>query len=327
MTSLTVQRKRKQYICEIPISFAKSQLVLFQSRKKFAFLYCLATVTGLFCIPGVLGELSLPNPNFLVIVQMTLPLPIASLLVTAGTYIMNDLIDADLDRANGKKRPISSGQVSKKQAWSFVGLTFGISLLLTGITSRPISLVIISLMLVIGITYSLPRIALMKRFVIKTVSIALFYMLCALLGITSTYNLDIAIESPMVVAGVLLPLALMVFISSILNDMGDVDGDRAAGRRTIPIVIGKANAIKLAMILGASVLVVMWAFCGVAIVAGKGSPVTAFTTTPIVLVVMMTLSRMCKGFQNAEFMRSQHKKLFPLQLAMHPSFIIGFMML
>src|SRR5439155_12395032 len=102
-----------------PISLAKSQLVLFQSRKKFAFLYGLATVTGLFCLPGVFGALSSPNPDLLNILRMTLPLPIATLLVTVGTYILNDLVDADLDRANGKKRPIPSELVSKRQAWIF----------------------------------------------------------------------------------------------------------------------------------------------------------------------------------------------------------------
>lgn len=327
MMSLTIRGKQEQKTSEARISFARSQLVLFQSRKKFAFLYCLATVTGLFCIPGVFAALSSPNPNFLAIAQMTLPLPIASLLITAGTYIMNDLVDADLDRANGKKRPIPSGRVSKRQAWMFVVLAFAAAVLLATITFSPISMIIVTLMLAIGITYSSPKIALMKRFVIKTVSIAIFYILCALLGMTSAYNLEIAMESPVLVAGVLLTLALMVFISSTLNDMGDVDGDRAAGRRTIPIVIGKENTINLTMVLAASVLALTWAFCGAALITGQGSPVTAVTTTAIAAVVMMTLARMRRGFQNAEFMRAQHKKLFPLQMALHPSLIAGVVML
>lgn len=325
MMSLTKRGKREQNVNAVDrqISFARSQIVLFQSRKKFAILYCLATVTGLFCIPGVIGALSSPNPNFIAILQMTLPLPLASLLVTAGTYIMNDLVDADLDRANGKKRPIPSGLVSKRQAWTFVALAFGLAVLLTIITFRPISMVIVTVMLAIGITYSMPRIALMKRFVIKTVSIATFYILCALLGMTSAYNLDLAMESPVLVTSVLLTLALMVFISSTLNDMGDVDGDKAAGRRTIPIVIGKGNTIKLSMILAASVLAVTWAFHGAALAAGQNSSVTVVTTTAIALIVLMTLGRMRKGLQNADLMRSQHKKLFPLQMAIHPSLITG----
>lgn len=305
------------------MSFVKAQLLLFHSRKKFAFLYCLATITGLFCLPGVFEVLASLSPNFLMIIQTTLPLPLASLLVTAGTYIMNDILDADLDKANGKKRPIPSGLVSKRQAWTFVAFAFVAAVLLTMVTFSPISMVIVTLMLGIGVTYSLPPFVLMKRFIVKTMSIAVFYILCALLGMTSVFNLDIAMDSPVWVASALLTLALMVFISSTLNDMGDVDGDRSAGRRTMPIVVGKENTIKLTMILAGSVLAITWTFYITALIAGHSSAVTVATTTAIASIVLMTLSKMRKGFQNAEFMRSQHKKLFPLQMMIHPTLITG----
>jgi geranylgeranylglycerol-phosphate geranylgeranyltransferase len=261
-------------------------------------------------------------------VRATLPLPIASLLVTAGTYILNDLVDADLDRANGKKRPIPSGLVSEKQARIFVVLAFGTAVLLTTITFRPTSLIVLSAMLVIGIAYSMPKIALMKRFVIKTLSIAVFYILCALLGMTSVYSLDLAINNPLVVASVFLTLALMVFISSTLNDMGDTDGDRAAGRRTMPIVMGKDGTLKLSIILASSILAVTWIFYGAGLATGsEGSLVTATATTGIALIVMMTLFRMRRGLQEAEFTRKQHKRLFPFQMAIHPCLVIGILML
>lgn len=327
--SVTTQGKQKptKTIAYERISFARSQLVLFQSRKKFALLYCLATMTGLFCLPGVFGALSSPNPNLLVILQVTLPLPLASLLVTAGTYIMNDLVDADLDRANGKKRPIPSGLVSKRQAWLFVAGAFATATLLTVLTLSPVSIVILTLMLAIGISYSLPPVALMKRFVVKTASIAIFYLLCALLGMTSTYNFELAVDNPILVTGVLLTLALMVFISSTLNDMGDVDGDKAAGRRTIPIVLGKENTVKLTMALAVGVLAMTWAFYIAALVAGHSSPLAAVSTTVIASIVLFTLGRIRRGLRDAEFMRSQHKKLFPLQMTMHPCLISGVLVL
>lgn len=254
---------------------------------------------------------------------MTLPLPLASLLVTAGTYIMNDLVDADLDRSNGKKRPIPSGLVSRREAWMFVALAFGAAVLLTMVTFSLISMIIVVLMLGIGVAYSLPPVILMKRFIVKTASIAVFYILCALLGMTSAYNFDLAMDNPALVTSVLLTLALMVFISSTLNDMGDVEGDRATGRRTIPIVVGKENTMKLTMILAGSILAITWASYVIALIADHGSPVTTVTTTTIASIVLITLSRMRKGFQNAEFMRSQHKKLFPFQMIIHPSIITG----
>jgi len=327
MSNITIPGNRKQdsNLAKTLISFAKSQLILFHSRKKFAFLYCLATVSGLFGIPGVLAATS--DVDISTIARNTLPLPIASLLVTAGTYILNDLVDVDLDRANRKKRPIPSGTVSKKQAGIFVLLTFGTAIVLTTITFSLISITILTLMLLIGTAYSAPKIALMRRFVIKTASIASFYILCALLGITSTYNIDIAIDRPAQVASILLTLALMVFISSTLNDLGDIAGDKVAKRRTIPIVIGEERTIRLTLILAASVLCVIWAFYAASLArVHEASTLSAFTTTAITLIVMSTLLRMRKGLPNAQFMRKQHQKLFPLQMALHPSLILGLAM-
>jgi 4-hydroxybenzoate polyprenyltransferase len=183
-------------------------------------------------------------------------------------------------------------------------------------------------MIAIGIAYSLPKIALMKRFVIKTISIAVFYMLCALLGVFSFYNINLAMERPSLVVNILLTLALMVFISSTLNDIGDIKGDKAAGRRTIPIVLGKNNTLKLTMILASSVLAITWIFYGASIALGyTASLISAALTTAVTSIIMMTLFRMQKGPQDAEFMRKQHGKLFPMQMILHASIISGVTMI
>ena len=113
-------------------------------------------------------------------------------------------------------------------------------------------------MLAIGIMYSAPRVALADRFVIKTLSIAIFYMLCAFLGITSAYGLELAAARPMAPIYAMLMLGMMIFISSVFNDLGDVKGDKAAGRRTIPIVIGRTNTIKMSMALAAGMAAISW---------------------------------------------------------------------
>jgi geranylgeranylglycerol-phosphate geranylgeranyltransferase len=183
------------------------------------------------------------------------------------------------------------------------------------------------MMLAIGITYSSPKIALMKRFVVKTVSIAIFYNLCALLGMTA-YSLDFAMDNPVQVVTILLTLAIAVFISSTLNDMGDVDGDKAAGRRTIPIVIGKDNTIKLTMVLAASIVAANWILYGIDVAAdGRGGLVTAIMTSIFALAIAAIMSKMRKGLRDAESMRKQHKKLFPLQMGLHPILIAGVLML
>jgi geranylgeranylglycerol-phosphate geranylgeranyltransferase len=282
------KRMRRDSGEKAQVSFARSQLILFQSRKKWGALYSLATVAGLFCMPGMLSAIG-AETDLLAFLQRAVPLPLISLLVAVGMYILNDLVDADLDRTNGKKRPIPSGLVSKRQAWGFILLTNGIAVALALITFNTVTMIIVAPMLTIGIMYSAPKIALMNRFVVKTLSISVFYMLCALLGITSVYGGDLAYGNLIVPIHAMAMLGIMIFISSTLNDLGDVDGDRAAGRRTIPIVLGGKNTIKMMMGLAAS------------------------------------MANMKRGLESAnmEYMRKQHKKLFPLHMVLQASTAIG----
>lgn len=320
--TFTANGKQKQESRTNQASFVSSQWILLQSRKKWGILYSLATVSGLFFIPGALGAMG-SEVGILTILQKAMPLPAISFLITVGMFVLNDLVDSDLDRANGKKRPIPSGQVSKRQTWTFIVSTNGAALLLAVFTFNPVSVLIVALMLAIGVMYSAPKIALMKRFVLKTVTIAIYYCLCALLGATS-YGVDLVANNPVVLAHALSMLAIMIFISSTLNDLGDVQGDRAAGRRTVPIVIGKESTIKLSMILAASMLPATWALFALAGFLGDhGSIITAATTSIFALAVASKMAAMRKGLHDMESMRRHHKKLFPLNLVLQSNLVAG----
>jgi geranylgeranylglycerol-phosphate geranylgeranyltransferase len=326
MISFTTNGNRKQEVKDQSregTSFVKSQLLLFQSRSKWGMLYSLATATGLFFVPGVLRAM-MSESSFWMVLQNTMLLPLISLLVTVGMFVLNDLVDADLDKVNGKKRPIPSGMVSKRRAWTFILSTNGMALLLSIVTFNLISILIVSLMLVIGISYSAPKIALMKRFVVKTVTIAVYYCLCSLLGMTSIYGLGLVTNNPFTLIHSLSMLAIMIFISSTLNDLGDVDGDRAADRRTVPIVIGKGNTIKLSMVLAAAMLPITWALYSLALLAGdRGSMVTGLLTSVFALFVASKMAAMRRGLLDTESMRRHHKKLFPLNIVLQSSLVVA----
>ena len=146
----------------------KSQIILFNSRKKWGLLFALATVSGLFCFPAELTpiiknyELTLGDVTLLIKMQL---LPISTLLIITGMSIFNDLIDADLDRTNGKiKRPIPSGNVSKRSALELIIVTnligITIALLIGDITGIFFAFIIA----LIGVLYSTPKISLKDRF-------------------------------------------------------------------------------------------------------------------------------------------------------------------
>ena len=153
LTSPTRKQTPKENIERTRAGLVQSQLILFNSRKKWGLLYSLATVAGILCVPGVLGVIA-ADADILHIIQGIILLPLISLLIATGMYILNDLIDVDLDRANGKKRPIPSGLVSKKQARLFVVSTNGLAIVLTAMTLNPATTMIVIPMLAIGIMYS-----------------------------------------------------------------------------------------------------------------------------------------------------------------------------
>ena len=307
------------------VSFVRSQLILFQSRKKFGLLYSLATVAGLFCVPGALGAMGMET-SIPALLQQTVPLPLISLLVAVGMYILNDLVDADLDRANGKKRPIPSGIVSKRQAWGFIMLTNSAAVALALVTLNPVSMILLAPMLAIGIMYSAPKVALMNRFVIKNLSIAIFYMMCALLGMTSIYGADLAFSNPSVPVHSMAVFGVMIFVGSIVNDLGDVKGDKAEGRRTIPIVMGGERTVKMLMVLLMSMPAISW----VLYILTDGVGIT--TAAAISVIAILALTRMTKmqhGLKtmDADYMRRQHKKWFPLHMVLQTSLAVGVLLI
>ena len=309
-------------------SFLWSQIVLLNSRKRHGLLYSVATAAGVFCIPGILNIMG-SETDAQLLIQRILLAPLVTFMIAVGMYILNDLLDADVDKANLKNRPIPSGLVSKKQAWTFIMLTNGAALAIL-ISTLPIaSIIFVMPMMLIGILYSMPkRIALMNRFVIKNIAIALFYMLCSMLGITSSYGIELAIKNPIVTIHTITMSGIMIFVGSTINDLGDIKGDKAAGRRTIPIVLGSENTVRVLVILLVSMPVTSWMLYVTFV--EQDSISTMIITTPIAITIVASLAllRMTnirKVFEDMKLMREQHKKWFPLymllQLGMVGSFL------
>jgi geranylgeranylglycerol-phosphate geranylgeranyltransferase len=305
-------------------SFLCSQLILFNSRKKYGLLYSVATTAGLFCIPGILNVVG-SETEIQLLIQRIIPAPFITLMIAVGMYILNDLVDADLDKTSLKNRPIPSGRVSKKQAWAFILLTNGAALGILISTFAIDSIIFVIPMMLIGILYSTPKkIALMNRFVIKNVAIALFYMLCSMLGITWSYGIELAINNPIVAIHTITMSGIMIFVGSTVNDLGDIKGDKAAGRRTIPIVLGRENTIKMLIILLVSMPIISWMLY--AIFVEHDSISTIMTPIAVTIVASLALLRMIKiwkVFEDIKLMREQHKKWFPLHMVLQSGMIVG----
>src|SRR5918996_5513154 len=173
------------------VSLLRSQIVLFNSRKKWGLLFALATISGMFCLPSVINQLQngmMGAFDAWTALLINLALPLSTLLIITGMYILNDLFDADLDRINGKtNRPIPSGRVSKRQAVVFVISMNVIGLSVPIFSDNTLGIMLASTIALIGIMYSLPKISLKDKFVIKTCAIAVA-MACSLLLGASMYS-------------------------------------------------------------------------------------------------------------------------------------------
>ncbi len=305
-------------------SFFSSQLILFNSRKKHGLLYSVATAAGLFCIPGILSAMG-SETDVQLLIQSTVPLPFVTLMIAVGMYVLNDLVDADIDRVNSKNRPIPSGLVSKEQAWIFIILTNGAAVAMGIITFNLVSSILLVPMMLIGILYSLPKnIALMNRFLLKNVAIALFYTLCGMLGFTSSYGMALVIDNPVPAVHVMTTSAIMIFVGSTINDLGDIKGDKSSGRRTIPIVLGGKNTVRMLIILLATMPITSWLLYMT--LGEQGSISTMITPIAVTVVSTLAILRMTKinkVFEDMKLMREQHKKWFPLYMVLQLGMVIG----
>jgi geranylgeranylglycerol-phosphate geranylgeranyltransferase len=304
-------------------SFIHSQQILFDSRKKHGLLYSAATAAGLFCIPGILGIMGIETQAQSLILK-TLPLPFITFLIAIGMYVLNDLVDADLDRTSSKNRPIPSGLVSKKQAWSFILLTNSAAVAIMLLhPSDLIRTILIVQMMLIGILYSLPKIALMKRFVLKNLAISIFYMLCIMLGMSSSYGINLALGSPIVPVHAMAISGIMIFVGSIVNDLGDTKGDRAAGRHTIPIVLGDKNTIKMLALLLLIMPAVSWILGISSFERHNISVISSIGITIVATLALLRMKKISKVTGDSQLMRKQHQKWFPLYLLLHAGIVFG----
>jgi geranylgeranylglycerol-phosphate geranylgeranyltransferase len=320
-----LKRVQQSTTARAQASFFRSQLILFNSRKRHGLLYSVATVAGLLCTPGILSIMD-SETEIQLLIQRTIMLPFITLMIAVGMYILNDLVDVDLDKANSKNRPIPSGLVSKKQAWSFIILTNGAAIGMLIVTLHLASIILVLLMIFLGIVYSTTKIALMNKFVLKNIAIASFYMLCTMLGITSGYGIDLAINNPIVPIHTIAMSGIMIFVCSIINDLGDTKGDKAVGRRTVPIVLGGENTIKMLVIPLSSMPVISWMLYGAFVEHDAISMMTPIAVTIVASLALLRMTNIEKVFEDMELMRKQYKKWFPLLMVMQLGLVVGAML-
>lgn len=200
-------------------------------------------------------------------VAETLKAVFSTLLAAFAIYALNDVCDVEVDRINAPERPLPSGRVSVAEAKALVIVlfTFALALALTG---NMLTFAFTLLFSALGIAYSLPPLRLKDGW---------FAGVCWGLGIAATVLCGASpytITMPVITASAM--LAILTAGCGLIKDLKDLEGDRAKGIHTIPILIGEEKAAKLMTATFAAIIPLLPAY-GI-IFYGFNAFYTALTT-------------------------------------------------
>jgi len=167
---------------------------------------------------------------------------IGSTACVLSVYMYNYLTDVKEDIINNKSNPAHTKE-GRNKVKLFVLFSALISLI-SGYLLNFASLLFLLGFLAIGYLYSAQNIRLKKYFFVKNISISIgwfFIFLFVCSSITKSITLVDLVFAMFFCA--------LSFTGSIVRDVMDMDGDKKAGIRTIPIVLGKKNTGYLFMIV------------------------------------------------------------------------------
>lgn len=161
----------------------------------------------------------------------------AAAIASAGN-VLNDIVDLEIDRLNRPHRPLPNGLVSRSVAGVFAALLAGAGMLLAhGLGMAPFVFAGAVLVLLAVYDVWLKRTPVLGNVVVSAVAAS-----CLPYG-------GLVAGDPVptyVVAG----FAFLIHLArEILKDVEDRDGDRLAGARTLPVIVGPHRAVSAVLYL------------------------------------------------------------------------------
>lgn len=204
------------------------------SQVGLAFLEGRPVVLGVFALRFVVGTLLVADAEWS-----------SPMLWTAGTswllavwavYLINGISDIEGDRLNGSSRPLATGRLDKRPAIVIAVSLLALSLLMATLFPSPFPLAVVAFVC-LGLVYSIGPWAAKKAGVAA--------LAVAGGGVFLTYLAAAHVVADTVPASA---FAFATVASSWIvvvghtKDFGDVEGDEAEGRRTLPVLLGEERA-------------------------------------------------------------------------------------
>ena len=216
----------------------------------------------------------------------------AEALLGAAGYVMNDLLDAPIDKVNRPSRPLVTGEITVLMAW----VTFGV--LLLGAVGLALSLTVshqliflCTLCVLVAYNMWLSKLPLIGNLSISAVvALAIPY---GALPFEWTPTIWIA-------AG----FAFVTMLArEVVKDVEDVIGDRAGGANTLPVLIGTEASVHWVHVL--SIIVVLGSVLPYLIFDFGGLYLILISVTDLIL--LLPISRTGNNSSSASFFSSSLK--------------------
>ena len=203
---------------------------------------------------GYLEQIKIPLSLFYW--QYTL-LILATVLIAAGGYVINDIFDQETDAINKPNKTIVGNYLSEAKAYNlYAALTIagvGCGFILANSVAHPNFAIIFVLIATLLYFYAstLKQIALIGNIMAS----ALVAFSVIIIGVFDIFPNTFEINRPQmsVAFAILMDYAKFAFIINlvreIIKDIQDVKGDKEQGMKTLPIAIGITKTNKIAFVL------------------------------------------------------------------------------
>lgn len=195
-----------------------------------------------------------------------------TVLLTACGNIVNDLLDQHIDRYNKPGRMVLGQGVSEQSArWltgflGFMGFMFSVALALYAERSQLLWIYPAALILLYVYSYDLKKRPLLGNLIIAgfCAGVAAIVWLAewASLRELHSQNPDLHRQVIRILLWYMGFAFLATLYRELIKDIQDMDGDRAQGCRTLPVILGIGRSTRLAMGLNAMLLVLLMIFFG-----------------------------------------------------------------
>lgn len=162
-------------------------------------------------------------------------------VLNAASNALNQIYDLEIDRINKPRRPLPSGRLSQRAAWSFTVATYAVALLLAWLVApagRHECFWIVVVATLITILYSVPPFRTKRLGIWANVTIAIPRGLLLKVAGWSSVKTIFGVE-PWFIGAI---FGLFLLGASTTKDFADMEGDARGGCRTLPIIYGVKKA-------------------------------------------------------------------------------------